>query len=88
MRESLTLCSVLTLQLWTRKRDGGGRWEQYEGDKGMWQIWSITFPNGFIQWISILTALIGSCACDIGNHKLTSSLHSVRSVPVSDSDFP
>ena len=29
--DDLTLCSAKMKELWTRKRDGGSRWERYGG---------------------------------------------------------
>jgi len=80
VKDILTLYPVLMIELWTRKRDEGRRWEWYGGYEGIWQIWPISFLIGFkIPWISVLTWRIGRCTCHIGNGKLTCTQNSLKS---------
>ena len=45
----LTLCSVMMVELWTRKRDGEWRWEWLGGYELICEIWGMTCLIG-IRW--------------------------------------
>ena len=79
-RDDLTLCSAMMVQLWTRKRDGEWRWEQYGEYEQIWEIRGTTCLIGLRRpWIGVITSWIGRHTCHIGNSTLSRSQNSVKS---------
>jgi len=77
-RDDLTLCSVIMVQLWMRKRDGGWRWEWYGGYQQIWEIRGITCLIGFwTPCIGVITRRNGTPTCRIRDGKLTRTQHSL-----------
>ena len=66
--------------LWTKKRDGGWRWEWYGGYERIVEIRGMTALIGFkTPRIGVITHWIGCCTCHIGNGELTPTLNSLKS---------
>jgi len=79
-RDDLTFCSAIMVELWTRKRDGGQRWEQYGGYEWICEIRGKTCLIGLSRLhLGVVTGRIGSCTCCIGNGKMTRRQNSLKS---------
>ena len=79
-RDDLTLWSVMMVQLWTRRRDGGWRWEQRREDE---LIWDIRQTTCLIEMrrprIAVMTGGISICTRRFGDGKLTSTCNFLKS---------
>jgi len=79
-RDDLTLCSVMMVELWTRKRNGGWRWEWYGGYERIWEIRGTTC----LIWlgrprIGVSSRWIWTHTCCIGDGQLTRTWNSLKS---------
>jgi len=78
--DDLTMYSVMGVEWWTRKRDGGWPWDRYGGYERMWDMSDKTCWVGFgILHICLLTSLIGRHTCHVCNCKLTCKQNPLKS---------
>jgi len=70
--DALTVCAAIMVELWTKQRDGGWRWERYGAYELIWEIRGTTRLIGFGKpRIGVIAHRIGTCSCRIGDRKLT-----------------
>jgi len=79
-RDNSNMCSAMMVELWTRKRDGGWRWEQFGGYEWIWEIKGTTWLIAFRRpRIDVITDWIRTRTCYIRNGKLTRIRNSLKS---------
>jgi len=75
--DDIALCSAMMMELWTRQRDEGCRWECYGGYKRIWEICGTTrIIECRTPRIAVITHI--SDVCCIRNCKLASTRNSLK----------